>query len=140
MPARPVRPRDFRDWWEYIPGADWRHPDDPDSRIIGREREPVVHVSFEDASAYAAWVGEDLPSEAEWEFAARSGLGGAEFCWGDEFTPDKRWMGNTWQGEFLWRNHALDGFAGRSPVGALSGKPMDAGSESRGIRRNIGGF
>ena len=81
MPRGPVRPRNMLDWWQYVPGADWRHPEGPDSSIVGREREPVVHVAFEDATAYAAWVGKDLPTEAEWEFAARGGLDG----WGDEF-------------------------------------------------------
>jgi len=84
VPSRPVRPRDLRDWWEYILGADWRHPEGSASTIAGREREPVVHVAFEDAAAYAAWAGKDLPAEAEWEFAARGGLDGAAYCWGDE--------------------------------------------------------
>jgi formylglycine-generating enzyme len=119
LPNRPLRPRDVRDWWEYVPGADWRHPEGPGSSIAGREREPVVHVAFEDANAYAAWAGKDLPTEAEWEFAARGGLEGAEFCWGDEFTPGGRWMANTWQGEFPWQNQRLDGFPGRASVGSF---------------------
>jgi len=109
MSRRPVRPRDLRDWWEYAPGADWRHPEGPGSTIAGREREPVVHVAFEDAAAYAAWVGKDLPTEAEWEFAARGGLDGAAYCWGDEFTPAGRWMANTWQGSSRGRTRHWTG-------------------------------
>jgi sulfatase modifying factor 1 len=109
----------MRDWWAYLPGANWRHPDGPDSAIQGREHEPVVHVAFEDAAAYAAWAGKDLPTEAEWEFAARGGLDSAAYCWGEEFTPDGRWMANTWQGEFPWQNQGQDGFVGRAPVGTF---------------------
>ena len=80
-----------------MPGANWRHPEGPAKTLKGREQEPVVHVAFEDAAAYAAWTGKELPTEAEWEFAAR-GTDGAEFCWGNEFTPGGRYMANTWQG------------------------------------------
>jgi sulfatase modifying factor 1 len=119
MPGRPVRPRDLRDRWEYVPEADWRHLEGAGSTITGREFEPVVHVAYEDATAYAAWAGKDLPTEAEWEFAGRSGLDGAAYCWGGEFTPDGRWMANTWQREFPWQNQALEGFPGRAPVGSF---------------------
>jgi formylglycine-generating enzyme required for sulfatase activity len=120
MPAELLRPGHGADWWHYVPGADWRHPEGPASTVDGREREPVVHVAFEDAMAYASWAGKDLPTEAEWEFAARGGLDGATYCWGDTFTPDGHHMANTWQGEFPCQNLAVDGFEGRAPVGSFS--------------------
>ena len=92
--------RDWSQWWKFMKGADWRHPYGPKSNINVLDDHPVVHVSYSDALAYAKWAGKDLPTEAEWEFAARGGLDGAEFAWGDEFTPGGVHMANTWQGEF----------------------------------------
>ncbi len=112
----PVDLRDVSNWWSYEPGAQWRHPEGPDSTLHGRERHPVTHLAVEDAEAYAAWVGKELPTEAEWEFAARGGLEGATFVWGDEFAPKGKMMANTWQGEFPWQNLTTDGFEGTSPV------------------------
>jgi formylglycine-generating enzyme len=100
----PVDLRDVAQWWSYVPGAQWRHPQGPGSTIAGRDDHPVTQVAAEDAEAYAAWSGRELPTEAEWEYAARGGLPGAVFAWGDEFTPHGRVMANTWQGDFPWRN------------------------------------
>ena len=116
MTDGPVDLTDYRNWWAWTPGACWRHPEGPGSDIAGREDHPVVQVAFEDAAAYAAWAGKDLPTEAEWEFAARGGLDGAEFAWGDELTPDGQHVANTWQGPFPWRNFETDGFTGTCPV------------------------
>jgi formylglycine-generating enzyme len=112
----PVDLRDFRNWWEWVPGAFWRRPEGPGSNVGGRELHPVVHVAHEDALAYARWVGKDLPTEAEWEFAARGGLEQKVFAWGDEFAPKGRMMANTWQGEFPWQNLLSDGHERTSPV------------------------
>jgi formylglycine-generating enzyme required for sulfatase activity len=115
----PVDLRDYRAWWRWTPGAQWRHPQGPDSTIDGLDRHPVTHVAFADAEAYAAWAGKELATEAEWEFAARGGLEGKRYSWGDEFAPGGTQMANTWQGEFPWQNLALDGYERTSPVGSF---------------------
>jgi len=119
-PGRPVDvTRECLSWWNFKRGANWRRPNGPGSSIQGLEDHPVVHVAYKDAEAYAAWVGKELPTEAEWEFAARGGLEAAEFAWGDEFTPGKRHMANTWQGEFPNQNFKADGYERTSPVEAF---------------------
>jgi formylglycine-generating enzyme required for sulfatase activity len=112
----PVDLRDVSQWWRYAPGAQWRHPQGPGSTLAGLDDHPVTHVAAEDAEAYAAWIGKELPSEAQWEFAARGGLEGAVFCWGDEFAPRGVMMANTWQGQFPWQNLLIDGWDRTSPV------------------------
>ncbi len=102
-PDRPVDPRSVC-WWDYVPGTDWRHPEGPGSSIKGREHHPVVHVVFEDALAYAQWAGKALPTEAEWELAARGGLSEAVFAWGNELKPEGKPMANTWEGQFPHEN------------------------------------
>jgi formylglycine-generating enzyme len=115
-PPGPVDLGDWQQWWRFLKGADWRHPYGPESNILGLEDHPVVHVTYSDALAYAQWKGLDLPTEAEWEFAARGGLDGAEYAWGDEFTPGGKRMAKTWLGEFPHLNRAPNGFKYTSPV------------------------
>jgi len=117
-PDHPVPLDDFRAWWSWVPGAQWRHPEGPGSTLNGREKHPVTQVSHADVTAYAAWAGKSLPTEAEWEYAARGGLDGAVYAWGDEFSPRGRLMANTWHGEFPWENLHLDRFDRTSPVGS----------------------
>ncbi len=118
-PSHQVDLRNWGEWWTFLKGADWRHPYGPKSNINHLDNHPVVHVSFADALAYARWAGKDLPTEAEWEFVARGGLDGAEYAWGDEFTPGGKHRANTWQGVFPRQNLNLDGFERTSPVTAF---------------------
>jgi formylglycine-generating enzyme required for sulfatase activity len=118
-PQGPVDRRSIANWWTYMKGADWRHPQGPGTSIADRDRHPVVHITFGDAEAFAKWEGKTLPTEAEWELAARGALEGAEYAWGDAFTPGGRHMANTWQGEFPWQSRLEDGFEGTSPVGSF---------------------
>ncbi len=115
----PVDLKDYTNWWAWTPGTNWRRPQGPQSSIDGIEHHPVVHVAYEDAEAYARWAGKELPTEAEWERAARGGLEDKKFTWGDEHFPGGKAMANSWQGEFPWQNLLLDGFAGTSPVGSF---------------------
>jgi formylglycine-generating enzyme required for sulfatase activity len=116
-PVGRVDLRNHYNWWTYVAGANWRHPEGPSSSLVRRLRHPVVHVAFEDAQAYARWAGKELPTEAEWEFAARGGREGATYAWGEEFAPNGRQMANTWQGDFPLENLLTDGYEGTSPVG-----------------------
>ena len=117
--THPVDLRDATQWWAYVPGANWRRPYGPESDLEGRERHPVTQVAYEDAEAYAAWAGKTLPSEAEWEHAARGGLEGAVYVWGDEFLPNKRLMANVWIGQFPHQTLRPDQHIGTMPVGSF---------------------
>ena len=116
--AGPVDLRDWRRWWHWVPGADWRHPFGPDSSVDGRADHPVVQICYTDAAAYAQWADRRLPTEAEWEFAARGGST-STYPWGEEHAPGGRLMANTWQGAFPYRNDGALGWTGTSPVGAF---------------------
>ncbi|MGE3318579.1 MAG: formylglycine-generating enzyme family protein [Candidatus Berkiella sp.] len=118
-PNHPVSLRNLSGWWTWVPGACWQHPEGPGSTIKGREDHPVVHISWDDANAYAKWAGKRLPTEAEWEYAARGGLEGKRFPWGDEFRPKGKFMANTFQGQFPHHGVAEDGYLGTSPVKAF---------------------
>ena len=116
---RPVPLDDWRRWWRYVPGACWRHPRGPGSTLDGLDRHPVTQVAYEDAAAYATWAGKQLPTEAEWEYAARGGLAGATYVWGDEFEPTGRRMANIWVGAFPWQFHPGRGQARRPGTTAV---------------------
>jgi formylglycine-generating enzyme required for sulfatase activity len=116
-PAHRVSLDNIGNWWRFVLGADWRHPYGPDSSLRGLAQHPVVHVAYADAERFASWEGKALPTEAEWELAARGGLDGATYAWGDEFMPNGRPMANTWQGRFPYENTLADGWERTSPVG-----------------------
>jgi formylglycine-generating enzyme required for sulfatase activity len=122
-PDHPVELNNHFQWWSYAKGANWRHPLGPGSDIKGKDNYPVVHIAYADAEAYAKWAGKRLPTEAEWEFAARGGVAGKPFVWGDSFRPDGKWMANTHEGHFPDKDTGDDGYVGIAPVAKYSPNP-----------------
>ncbi|MEM7032165.1 MAG: formylglycine-generating enzyme family protein [Chloroflexota bacterium] len=119
QPRGPVDLNDYRNWWAYIPGANWKHPEGPNSSLKGRRNHPVTQVAYEDATAYAKWAGKSLPTEAQWEYAARGGLAQAIYTWGNDPMVNGKAMANSWQGEFPWENLKEDGYERTAPVGSF---------------------
>jgi sulfatase modifying factor 1 len=116
---RAVNLNDYHNWWAWVPGASWQHPHGPGSNLFELKDHPVVHIAYEDAEAFAKWAGKELPTEAEWEFAARGGLDGKNFTWGDDDVQLTKPMANTWQGEFPYQNLLVDKYEGTAPVGSF---------------------